>query len=662
MTVVDRSEYGSRLRRPTATAGWRSWFVTVDHKRIGVLYGATAFAFFIIGGVEALLLRAQLAQPNGTILGADTYNQLFTMHGLTMIFLVVMPLATALFNYLLPLQIGARDVAFPRLNAFTYWTFLCGGLFLYSSVLFGGLPDGGWFGYAPLSILGGDPSGFTLARAAANRMLFYSLGLQILGVASIAGSVNLIVTALNLRASGMTFMRMPLFAWMTLITSMLTLFAMPIIGVALWMLLFDLRFGSTFFQPAAGGDPMLWQHLFWLFGHPEVYIMALPAFGAVSEVMPTFSRKPLFGYPVMVFSGVAIAFIGFGVWAHHMFTTGMGPVANTAFAVSSMIIAVPTGVKIFNWIGTMWGGQLRFRVPMLFAIAFVAQFVVGGLSGVLQTVAPHNYQQHDTYFVVAHFHYVLLGGSLFGLFAGIYYWWPKITGRLLDERAGKVHFWVMAVGFNLTFFPMHWIGLQGMPRRVFTYPTGMGWDGWNLAATIGAFAIAVSVAIFLGNVAWTARHGSHAGPDPWDGRTLEWITSSPPPAHNFDALPIVSARDELWHRKHVMIDRSVQRSESATTSAQQSPRRPHPRADDRAVVEAAPRLPSPSYYPLIAATGLPITAYGVLLPGALQVALLAAGAAILLFGLFGWAFEPSHAPTRRTRLGVERGRSGPTAC
>jgi len=636
LTAPDRVGARSVLSRPTATSGWRSWLTTVDHKRIGVLYGSTAFVFFLVGGVEALLLRVQLARPESTLVGADVYDQLFTMHGLTMIFLVVMPLATALFNYLLPLQIGARDVAFPRLNAFTYWTFLVGGLFLYSSVAFGGMPNGGWFGYAPLSIVGGDESGFTLAQTAANRMVFYSLGLQILGIASVAGSVNLIVTALNLRAPGMTLMRMPLFAWMTLVTSFLTLFAMPIIGIALWMLLFDLRFASTFFLPQAGGDPMLWQHLFWLFGHPEVYIMALPAFGIVSEVMPTFSRKPLFGYTVMVFSGVVIAFIGFGVWAHHMFTTGMGPVANTAFSLSSMIIAVPTGIKIFNWIGTMWGGRIRFRVPMLFAVAFVSQFFIGGISGVMQTVVPHNTQQHDTYFVVAHFHYVLLGGSLFGLFAGLYYWWPKITGRLLDERAGKAHFWLMVVGFNLTFFPMHILGLLGMPRRIDTYPAGMGWDTWNLAATVGAFTIAVSIAVFLGNVVWTARSGQAAADDPWDARTLEWMTTSPPPPHNFDTLPVVHSRDELWHRKHTVVAPPAAPDTDSGEAAD---------GDARPATPSPPQLPSPSYYPLVAAVGLPIAAYGVVLGGSLQIGLVATGTNILLFGLFGWALEPSHEPT-----------------
>ena len=634
-SVRSRDVFG----RPDSTEGWSSWLVTVDHKRIGVLYGATAVVFFVVGGIEALLLRVQLAAPDGAVLGADVYDQVFTMHGLTMIFLVVMPLATALFNYLLPLQIGARDVAFPRLNAFTYWTFLLGGLFLYSSLGFGGLPDGGWFGYAPLSVVGADEAGFTLGPAAANRMLFYSLGLQILGVASIAGSVNLVVTALNLRAPGMTLMRMPVFAWMTLITSTLTLFAMPIIGVALWMLMFDIRFATTFFMPSAGADPMLWQHLFWLFGHPEVYIMALPAFGTVSEVIPTFSRKPLFGYTVMVFSGVVIAFVGFGVWAHHMFTTGMGPVANTAFAISSMIIAVPTGIKIFNWIGTMWGGRLRFATPLLFAVAFVAQFVVGGLSGVLQTVAPHNAQQHDTYFVVAHFHYVLLGGSLFGLFAGIYYWWPKITGRLLDERLGKAHFWLMVAGFNLTFFPMHILGLRGMPRRIFTYPAGMGWDGLNLAATVGAFTIAAAIAVFLVNVGWTARWGVTAGADPWDARTVEWMTSSPPPPHNFDTPLVISNRDELWHRKHALDGNGAWRRIPAGGALA----RPAAAAD-HAHGGSWSRLPSPSYYPLVAAAGLPLAAYGVVFTGVVRMILIATGTTILLFGLHGWAFEPSHEP------------------
>ena len=409
MASVSLPGEGGWLHRPSASTGFWSWITTVDHKRIGILYGFTAFTFFLIGGSEALLIRIQLARPDQQILDPNAYNQIFTMHGLTMVFLVVMPLSAAFFNYLIPLMIGARDVAFPRLNAFSYWAFLLGGLFIYSGFALGGAPNGGWFGYAPLSTV--EPG---------NNMLFYAIGLIITGVASTVSAVNLAVTIINMRAPGMSLFRMPVFVWMALVVQLLLAFSLPIITVGLFEMLFDRRFGTHFFDPAAGGDPVLWQHLFWLFGHPEVYILILPAMGIVSEILPVFSRKPLFGYQFVVFSGIAIGFIGFGVWAHHMFTSGLGPVANTAFGISTMIIAVPTGVKIFNWLGTMWRGDIRFTTPMLFAVAFIGQFVVGGLSGVTHAVVPADYQQTDTYYVVAHFHYVLFAGAIFGLFGGMY--------------------------------------------------------------------------------------------------------------------------------------------------------------------------------------------------------------------------------------------------
>src|SRR4051812_28090615 len=518
--IIVTPEEPALLRRPRNTTGPASWFTTIDHKKIGILYGITAFCFFLVGGIEALLIRLQLAQPNGRILSADAYNQIFTMHGTTMIFLVIMPLSSAFANYLLPLQIGAADVAFPRLNALSYWVYLLGGLFLYSSFLLGGAPNGGWFGYAP------NPSivGFLPGRGTD----FWIFGLLILGVASTAGAVNLVVTAINLRAPGMSFLRMPIFTWMTFIAQFLTLFAMPIITVALFLMMFDRFFGSHFFDPAAGGDPVLWQHLFWLFGHPEVYILILPAMGIVSEILPVFSRKPLFGYPVMVFSGIAIGFMGWGVWVHHMFAVGLGPVAVSAFSLSTMLIAVPTGVKIFNWIGTMWKGSLRLRTPMLFAIGFIAMFTIGGLSGVTHSVSPHDRQQTDTYYIVAHFHYVLFGGSMFGLMGGFYYWWPKVFGYRLNEKIGKAHFWTWLIGFNLAFAPMHWIGLQGMPRRIYTYPDSLGLNIPNFISTVGAFTIAVSTLIFLFNVVRSSRRKEDFGvEDPWDARTLEWTIASP---------------------------------------------------------------------------------------------------------------------------------------
>src|SRR5947209_10591646 len=501
------------LRRPTPEAkGIWSWITTIDHKKIGILYGVTAVAFFLIGGLEALLLRWQLGSPNNTFLSADVYNQIFTMHGTTMIFLAVMPLSAGCANYLVPLQIGARDVAFPRLNAAGYWIFLVGGLFMYSSFLLGGAPNGGWFGYVPLT-----------RNLPGHNIDFWIFGLQILGIASLTGAINLIVTVINLRAPGMSLMRMPIFVWMSLVAQFLLLFAIPVITVALFLLSFDRLFSTNFFNVAAGSDPLLWQHLFWMFGHPEVYILILPAMGIVSEILPVFTRKPLFGYQVMVFSGIAIGFMGWGVWAHHMFATGLGPVAVSAFSASTMFIAVPTGVKIFNWIATMWKGKISFKTPFLFAAGFVAMFTIGGLSGVTHGVVPADTQQTDTYYVVAHFHYVLFGGSIFGLFAGAFYWWPKFTGRMLNDKLGKLQFWLMLIGFNMTFGPFHILGLQGMPRRIYTYPSNRGWDFWNFFATIGSFVIALSVLVFIWNIIRTARRGEPAGIDPWDARTLEWM-------------------------------------------------------------------------------------------------------------------------------------------
>jgi cytochrome c oxidase subunit I len=603
--------------RPRATTGWKSWLTTVDHKKIGIMYWVTAFVFFLAGGIEALMIRSQLATPDGQVLDSDMYSQIFTMHGLTMIFLVVMPIGVGLMNYLIPLMIGARDVAFPRINAFSYWLFLFGGLFLYSSFFLGGAPDGGWFGYAPLNrILPG------------NGMTFYSLGLQILGVASLGGAINFIVTIINMRAPGMTLMRMPVFVWMSLVTSFLLLFAMPVIAVALFQLMFDRAFGANFFNPAAGGDPILWQHLFWLFGHPEVYIMILPAMGIVSEILPTFARKPIFGYAAVVFSGIAIGFMGWGVWAHHMFAVGLGPVANSAFALSTMFIAVPTGVKIFNWIGTLWGGSIRFKTPMLFAIGFVAMFIIGGLSGVTHAVVPSDRQQTDTYYIVAHFHYVLFGGALFGLFAGLYYWWPKMFGRKLSEGLGKTHFWLMFLGFNLTFAPFHILGLQGMPRRIYTYPDGMGWNFWNFISTIGAFTIALSILVFI-IAAVRSRKGEEAEGDPWDARTIEWSMSSPPPEHNFDEIPVIKHRDDFWYRKY-LTDPEGETVRVFAGGADED--------EEHEGGHGHIHMPDPSYWPLLASLGPPIMGYGVIYS---NWGVLIGGGVLTVLALFGWGLEPS---------------------
>ncbi len=596
--------------------GLWSWITTTDHKKIGILYGGSAIAFFLVGGIEALLIRVQLATPNGEFLSADAYNQMFTMHATTMVFLVVMPAAAAFTNYFLPILLGARDVAFPRLNALSYWVFFFGGLFLTVSFFLGGAPDGGWFGYAPLST----------QVTEVVRMDYWALGLQIVGLASLLASVNFITTVLAMRAPGMTLMRMPVFAWMALVVNFLLLFSLPIITVGLIQVFLDRNLGTLFFDAANGGDPILWQHLFWLFGHPEVYVLILPAMGIVSEVLPTFSRKPLFGRSFVIFSGIAIGFMGFGVWAHHMFTSGLGPVAEAAFALTTMFIAVPTGVKIFNWLGTVWGGSIRLVTPMLFSLGFIAMFVIGGLSGVTHSVVPADWQQHDTYYIVAHFHYVLVGGAVFGLIAGLYYWWPKITGKLLHDGLGKLHFWLIFIGFNLTFAPMHILGLNGMPRRTYRYPEGLGFEFWNLVATVGSFLIALSMLVLFWNIYRTWRKGEVAGPDPWDGRTLEWSISSPPPEHNFDQIPVVEHEDDFWHRKYTT-------AEDGTAVAIDPPPVFVFEPDDNI------HLPSPSFYPVLASAGLFIMLMGLVY---VPWGLIAAGAGVLItiWGLFGWSMEP----------------------
>ncbi len=583
-------------------SGLWSWITTTDHKRIGILYGVTAFFFFLLGGLEALIIRLQLAAPGNTLVSAETYNQLFTMHGTTMVFLAIMPLSAAFFNYIIPLQIGARDVAFPRLNAFSYWVFLFGGLLLNASFLVGAAPNGGWFGYANLTASQYSPG---------MNIDFWVIGLQVLGAASIAASVNFIVTIVNLRAPGMRLMRMPVFTWMTLVTQFIVLTAFPVITIALVFLMFDRFFGTTFYSVAAGGDVLLWQHLFWLFGHPEVYILILPAMGIVSEVIPTFSRKPLFGYAIIVYSGVLIGVIGWGVWSHHMFATGLGPIADSVFSATTMIIAIPTGVKIFNWLATMWGGQIRFTSAMLFAIGFIAMFTIGGLSGVMHSSPPADLQQTDTYFVVAHLHYVLFGGAILGLSAGAYYWWPKMTGKLLDERLGKLHFWLTMIGMNLAFFPMHFIGLLGMPRRIYTYDTELGLDTLNLLSTIGALVIGVAMAVFMVNVWRTRSRGEVAGKDPWGGAGLEWAIASPPPVYNFAVMPEVVSRLPLWSTREM-----------------------------KAIPDAPPEevhVPGGSFWPVVAALGILVLGIGALLK-ALPVVI--GGGVVLLVSVYAWAFEP----------------------
>jgi len=622
-----RGSIESLLRRPTTYSGLQSWLVTVDHKRIGIMYGVTAFVFFLIGGLQALLMRVQLHSSDLSIVSPEVYHQLFTMHALTMIFLAVMPLGAAFFNFVVPLQIGARDVAFPRLNALSYWVFLFGGLLLNGGYITGftGSPNWGWFAYAP---------GTEVAFNPGHGMDFYVLGLLVLGVSSLAAAFNFIVTIINMRAPGMTMMRMPVFIWMTLITTILLVLAFPVITVALIELLFDRFFSANFFNPAAGGNPVLWQHLFWVFGHPEVYILILPAMGIVSEILPTFSKKPLFGYPVVVVSGIVIGFMGWAVWSHHMFTVGLGPVANSAFAVSTMLIAIPTGIKIFNWIATMWGGSIDIKSPMLFSLGFIALFIIGGLSGVTHAAPPADAQQQDTYYIVAHLHYVLFGGSIFGVFAGIYYWFPKMTGRMLNEGLGKLNFWLMFIGMNLTFAPMHWVGLDGMPRRVYTYTEEMGWDFWNLVSTIGSLTLAVGILVFLHNFFRSLKKGKVAGNDPWDGRTLEWTIPSPPPEYNFAEIPVVTSRDDYWHRKYV-----------ATPDGRMTLRTTGGGDEDAQKGDPSHiHMPGLSYFPIIAAFGLTLAAAGLIARESnnlIGFGMMGIGLISTLMGIYGWAFEPA---------------------
>ena len=587
---IAKEDHGAKplvLWRPTAKTGLISWLTTVDHKRIGFLYGASALLFLIVGGLEALFIRIQLAVPNNTFLTSAQYSEMFTMHATTMIFLVVMPLGAAFFNFIMPLQIGARDVAFPRLNAFSFWTFVVGAIILNLGwFMKDGAPDAGWFGYAPLT---------TRTYSPTHAVDMWVMGLQLLGVASIAAALNFIVTIINLRAPGMTMMRLPVFTWMTLVTSFLIILSFPAITIALVEIMMDRLFGTNFFEVSNGGMPILWQHLFWIFGHPEVYILILPAMGIISEILPTFSRKALFGYPIVVFSGASIGFLGFGVWSHHMFTTGMGTVATAAFSLMTMAIAVPTGVKIFNWIGTLWGGHLSMRTPMMFALGFVWMFMIGGFSGIMHSAAPADAQQHGTYFIVAHFHYVLIGGSLFALLAGIQYWFPLMFGRMVSDFWGKVSFWVIFVGFNVTFFPMHFLGLEGMPRRTFTYDGNMGWNLGNLIATVGAVILGIGLAIYLGALIYGYYKGPRSKKDPWDARTLEWSLPNPPPEYNFQVIPTVHARDGWWYEK-------LHAEEIVKEEAE------HAKEEDAL---GGIHMPFQSIYPLFAGIGILIGAIGV---------------------------------------------------
>ena len=520
---------------PEPKRGWLEWLTTTDHKRIGIMYLFLTFIFFIIGGVEALVIRLQLATPDSTLISPETYNGLVSMHGTTMIFLFIVPVLAGFGNYFVPLMIGARDMAFPRLNALSFWLLAFGGIAFYASVFFDP-PQAGWTSYAPLSDDAYLPSG------GVDAWIFL---IHLTGLSSIVGAINFIATIHNMRAKGMGWGRMPLFVWTILVYSYLLVAALPAVAAAVTMLLTDRHFGTDFFDPTGGGDPMLWQHLFWFFGHPEVYIMILPSFGIISEILPVFARKPIFGYKAIAAATVAIAFLGLLVWAHHMFTTPTATVVLVFFMLSSFLIAIPTGIKIFNWIATLWKGSIMMKTPLYFAAALPALFVIGGISGVILAVFPVNWQLHDTYFVVAHLHYVLFGGSVFGIFAGVYYWFPKMSGRMLSEGLGKLSFWVMFVGFNLTFLVQHSAGLSGMPRRIYDYPESAGWWGFNLASTIGSFMLGIGVLITVINVLRSIKHGQKAGNDPWKGNTLEWFTTSPPPPNNFDVVPRVRSVEPM---------------------------------------------------------------------------------------------------------------------
>ena len=593
---------------------------TVDHKTIGKRYLVTAFLFLILGGLEASAMRLQLAGPERHLLGPEQYNQLFTMHGVTMIFLYASPILSGFSNFLWPLLLGSRDMAFPRLNALSYWVFLFAGLFLYSSFLVGQAPDRGWFAYVPLT---------EGTYAPGLNMDFYALGLILLTVSTTVGAINFIVTAFTMRAPGMSVNRLPIFMWGTLTTSFSVLFALPALTAACVFLYFDRRFGMHFFDPAAGGHPLLWQHLFWIFGHPWVYIIVLPAMGMVSDYLPVFCRRPLVGYTFVALATVSTGILGFGVWAHHMFATGLPPLSTTFFSAASMVITLPSAVAVFAWIATIWHGRPVVRTPFLFAAGFVVLFVIGGVSGVATAAVPFDWQLTDTYFVVAHLHYVLIGINLFAVIGAFYFWLPKMTGRMLSERLGRWNFWVMFVGFNLAFLPMHLTGLMGMPRRIYTYPAGLGWDTLNLITTIGSFVFALGLLLFLVNVWWSRRNGAVAGPNPWDAPTLEWSIPSPPPPYNFTVIPTVESRHPLWE---------VELGEGARSRLDVGPTLDTGRETlGTSALDAEPeqvlRMPEDSLWPLLLGLSLTVTAYG-LLTGAWWMA--AAGAALSAVAVTGW--------------------------
>jgi cytochrome c oxidase subunit I+III len=611
-----------RLERVWAEApGLGSWLGTVDHKRIGKRYLYTAFAFFLAGGLEATIMRAQLASPDLELTGPEGFNQLFSMHGITMIFFFVTPMLFGFGNYFVPLMIGTRDMAFPKLNALGYWVFLFAGLFMYSSFLFEAAPNNGWFNYPPLSNREFTPG---------VNIDFYTLGLTFLGISTTVGAVNFLVTIFKLRAPGMSINRMPLYVWGILATSLAVVFALPSLTVANGMMALDRLAGFNFFDPRQGGDVILWQHLFWIFGHPDVYIIFLPAVGIVSTVIPAFTRRPIIGYPWLALATMATAVIGFGVWVHHMFATGLPAMALTFFSAASLLITIPSGIQVFAWLATIIAGRPDLRTPLLFILGFLFTFVVGGVTGPMFAAVPFDQQITDSYFVVAHFHYVLFGGAVFPIFAGLYYWIPKMYGHMYSEGLGKLSFWLIFLGFNATFFPMHISGLLGMPRRIYTYQAGLGWDVWNLVSTLGAYVLAIGILVVL--VAWflAARRGAPAGPNPWNAETLEWATSSPPPHYDFVQIPVVRSREPLWDQPELR-DIGERAHDPRLTLADEHATLGTTVLD--ADPEAVLPMPEESLAPVTLAAGLAAVVAGLLVG---LVALVAVGVLVVAGAMLAW--------------------------
>jgi cytochrome c oxidase subunit I len=607
--TADRLAQTWESRSPAVVA----WLTSVDHKKIGRRYLMTAFSFFVIAGVGALAMRTQLAEPDSGFLAPETYNRLMTMHGTTMIFLFATPMLSGFGNFFLPLLIGARDMAFPRLNAFGYWVFLFAGLFMYASFPFGAVPDGGWFNYVPLTGAQYSPG---------NGIDFWALGLMFLAIGTTAGAINFIVTIFKMRAPGMSVNRMPLFVWAVLITSFAIVFALPPLTAANVLLELDRNAGTHFFDPGFAGDPLLWQQLFWTFGHPDVYIIFLPAIGIISMVIPTFSRRPISGYILVALATVATGIISFGVWVHHMFAVGLPGISMAFFAAASMMITSPSGIQIFAWLTTMLKGRIVWSVAMGFAVGFLVVFVVGGVTGVMFAATPFDQQVTDSYFVVAHFHYVLFGGAVFPIFAGLHYWWPKMTGRMLSRGLGWLTFWLIFIGFNLTFFPMHISGLLGMPRRVYTYHDGLGWGLYNLLSTIGAFVLALGILAFIVDAARSLISGDPAPDDPWESGTLEWSMSSPPPEYNFVSIPVVRSRYPLWTR-------SGEAVAPMTTALPATLRTTGLDPEPSAIL----LMQSESWVPLVVAVGLLTLFVGLITE---QVGIIVPGAVIALLGIAAW--------------------------